>query len=67
MTHLETLDKQVETHQNKIRALHAVIAKKYFHIILFLASVAVIWMLLARVDLGKVLGVIIAIPSIDDL
>lgn len=62
MTHLETLDKQVETHQNKIRALHAVIAKKYFYIILFFASAALIWMMLGRVDLGKFFGVIISIP-----
>lgn len=62
MTHLETLNQKIETHQSTLNALHAVFGKRYFHIILFLASVALVWMLLARVDLGKALGVIIAIP-----
>lgn len=62
MTRLESLDKKIEVHQKKINNLHAIIGKKYFHIILFLASVAVIWMLLGRVDLGKIFGIIISIP-----
>lgn len=62
MTRLETLDKNIEVHQKKINTLHAVIGRKYFHIILFLSSVAVVWMLLGRVDLGMIFGVIISIP-----
>lgn len=62
MTYIETLDKQIEAHQNTIHALHAAIGKRYFHIILVLASVALVWMLLARVDLGKVISVIVSIP-----
>lgn len=62
MTYLETLDKQIEAHQNTIHALHAAIGKKFFYLLLLLVSVATIWMLLVRVDLGKVFCIIVAIP-----
>jgi DNA repair protein RadC len=62
MTHLEKLDKKIEVHQSKIGALHAVIGRKYLHIILFLSSVAVVWMLLGRVDIGMIFGIVISIP-----
>jgi hypothetical protein len=62
VTHLEALDRQINIHNKTIEALHARIGKKFLYVILFLTSVAIIWMLLARVEVGTLVGIMISIP-----
>lgn len=62
MTHLEALDRLINIHNKTIEALHARIGKKFLYVILFLTSVAIIWMLLARVEVGTLVGIMISIP-----